>query len=459
MPTPTDVKMFFPRLLLVTGLIALPAGILMAQEDTNRCEGTVIDDAGAPVPGVEITFKNIAKSVMAQSVKTNKKGRYSHNFLPAAMGEGLEIRAQIDGMKMVQITILTLKPDGTKVSNEAYMVGQAQTGLHAVMVPAQARSDITSKAKCVVDFVMAPEDRFTEVFKRLQTELAAKEGKAAPDAGTQAPVAGGTPSAPGTPAAPAAAPSLSPLEKTRDLIAERKYAEAIGPGKEAIAANPTSAEAHGYLGKALVQVDNLAEAEPVLKKGLELDPAQTGINFDMAMLYVKKGRLMQAIPYMEKERDLNPEAASILSNLAKLYADTSQFDKAIPVYEGLITQNPENIEYYGMLADAYKQTGNSEKEMDTYKRMGAQDPSGKAFYNLGNMMFNKNEMAKAADAYKRAIEQSPGNASAHYQLGLVYVNLAKFKEAVVELDTFVKLSPKDPKANEAKSLAADLRKM
>ena len=451
-------KALFPGLVLAAGLILTPAGYVVAQEDNNRCEGTVTDDTGAPVAGVEITFKNIAKSVMAQSVKTSKKGRYSHNFLPVAMAEGLEIRATVDGLKMVRITALTTKSDGTTVMNETYMVGQAQTGLHPVMVPPQSRSDITTKAKCVVDFVMAPEDRFTEVFRKLQAELAAKEGKPAPDAG--APVASGDakqpPAAPGAPAVPA---GPSPLEQTKKLIAERKYAEAIAPAKEAVTANPESAEAHRYLGTALLQVDNLAEAEPALKKGLELDPNMTGLNFDMAMLYVKKGRLMQAIPHLEKERDLNPEAPSVLSNLGKLYGDTQQFDKAVTLYESLITLSPDNVENYGMLADAYKQMGNSEKEMETYKRMGAQDPTGKAFYNLGNMMFNKNEMEKAADAYQRAIAQAPDNAAAHYQLGLVYVNLAKFKEAVVELDTFVKLTPKDPKAPEAKSLAADLRKM
>ena len=454
-----DVKALFPGLVLA-GLILIPAGALIAQEDNNRCEGIVTDDAGAPLAGVEITFKNIAKSVMAQSVKTNKKGRYSHNFLPVAMSEGLEIRAAFEGLKMVQIAAFTSKADGTKITTDTYMVGQSQAGLHAVMVPPQSRSDITSKAKCVVDFVLAPEDRFTEIYKRLQAELAAKEGKTSSDAGAESAAApDSTKGAPAAPVAPAAAAGPGPLQKTRALIDERKYAEAIAPGKEAVAASPESAEAHLYLGRALLQVENLAEAEPILKKGLELDPSMSGLNFDMAMLFIKKGRLMQAIPYLEKERELNPEAPSVLSNLGKLYVDTSQFDKAVALYESLITLSPDNVENYGMLADAYKQVGNAGKEMETYKRMGAQDSSGMAFYNLGNMMFNKNEMVKAADAYQRAIAQSPGNAAAHYQLGLVYVNLAKFKEAVVELDTFVKLSPKDPKATEAKSLAADLRKM
>jgi Flp pilus assembly protein TadD len=68
-------------------------------------------------------------------------------------------------------------------------------------------------------------------------------------------------------------------------------------------------------------------------------------------------------------------------------------------------------------------------------------------------------MAKAETSYRKAIQQAPDNAKAHYQLGMVLVNLAKFKEAAAELETFAKLAPKDGKATEARSLAAELRKM
>src|SRR5262245_15239934 len=117
-----DAKAYFPRLILAAGLILIPAGLAMAQEDNSRCEGLVTDDTGAPLAGVQITFKNIAKSVYAQPVKTSKKGRYSHNFLPVAMAEGLEIKAELAGVKMVKISVFTSKADGTTVMNDTYMV-------------------------------------------------------------------------------------------------------------------------------------------------------------------------------------------------------------------------------------------------------------------------------------------------------------------------------------------------
>jgi tetratricopeptide (TPR) repeat protein len=428
-----------------------------AQEDNQRCEGTVTDHEGKPLAGVTISFLDLDFNRHGQPVKTNKRGKWAHNVLRATTAGGWEISASLEGYKIVRIKAHTTREDGTPVTNhDDYMVGAEQKGLHKVLVPPQARSSATSKGSCVVDFVMAPEASYNEAYQKVRAEKEGQEGKPADTAAV--PPVGGVPGTP--PAQPAPPqPAHDALNACKSAYAGRDYAAAVEPCRKAVTEKPDSAEAHRYLGSALVQTDNIAEAEPELKKALEIDPAVTGGNFDMAMLFVKKGRLMQSIPYFEKELEANPQSEAILSNLAKVYSETEQTDKAISTGEQLVALAPDNLEYYGMLADAYKSSGNAEKEMETYSRMGAQDPTGKAFYNLGNLMFNKSEMEKAADAYRRALEQAPDNADAHFQLGMSLVNLGKFKEAAAELETFVKLRPNDKRAAEARSMVAELKKM
>jgi tetratricopeptide (TPR) repeat protein len=430
------------------GLVATAP--VWAAGENERCEGTVVDDQGNPLAGVTITFKELQRNRESQPVKTSKKGKWAHNVLEVP--QHWEIRAVFEGHKIVRISALTTLGNGEKVTNDNYMVGSDQ-GLHKVNIVPQSRSDAASRGRCVIDFIMAPDERYNEAYNRIKQEKLAQEGKA-PAAGEGAAAA-----APAAPAPPPAARPTDPMDACRGAYATRDYASAVEPCRKAVADKPDSAEAQHFLGSALLQQDNVAEAEPIIKKALELDATLTGVNFDMAMLYVKKGRLMQAIPHMEKELEANPQSETILTNMAKLYADTQQIDKAVPAYEQLISLAPDKLENYGLLADAYKQSGATDKEMEVYKRMGEQDPSGRAFYNLGNIMFNKNEMDKAAEAYRKAIEQAPEHADAHFQLGMSLVNLGKFKEAVSELDTFVKLKPKDSRATEAKSMAAELRKM
>lgn len=441
---------------VVCALAVAPSGRSLAQEDNQRCEGTVTDDQGNPLAGVTISFLHVQKNVYAQLVKTSKKGKYAHNTLTAT---AYVPKAELLGYKIVQISVLTTKGDGTKVTDDpAYLVGSDQKGIHNVQVAAQSRSDTTSKGRCVVDFVMAPDDRYMAAFQKLSGDKSAKGGGASPEPGS---AVASTPSAPGAPPPPAAnaPPPADPVDKCRQAYGTRDYASAIGPCRDAASTKGDSAEVHRYLGDALLQVGNLQESEPELKKALELDSTLSGVNYSMANLFIKKGRLMQAIPYMEKELEINPGSPSVLQNLGKLYVDTKQYDKAVGVYTQLIDQSPDNMENYALLADCYKEMGDTAKQQAVYQKMGAADPSGMAFYNLGNIMFNKDEKQKAADAYKKAIEQNPQHADAHYQLGMTYVGLGKFKEAVAELEVFMKLKPGDPKAAEAKSLAADLRKM
>ncbi len=459
--TPRDGARSAALVALGWALCLAAAAPVLAQEDNCRCEGSVVDDQGAPLAGATITFFMKQKNLHAQPVKTNKKGRYSHNFLAVGL---YEMRAKLEGHKMVRISALTARGDGTRVTDDTYFVGSKQE-VHEVSVVPQSRSDVTTKAKCVVDFIVVPADSHFAASKKLQAEKLAMEGKPLPE-GASPPEGGSTPEGGAAPAAgrPAAPPSPAPARRTpiddlRGLIEASDHAAAVPKARELVETDPANAEAHALLGEALMRTEDLPGAEQALKKALELDPARAGVNFNLGFVYVKKGRIAQAIPHFETELELNPDTTAIMENLGKAYSDTDQHAKAIATYEKLLAIDPEKVDYYGMLADAHRAAGNLAKELEVYQRMGEKDPSGDAFYTLGNLMFNKSEMVKAADAYKKALQQSPNNAQAHYQLGLAYVNLGRFKEAVTELETFVKLSPKDPKAAEARSLAAELRKL
>ncbi len=437
------------------GLGALPLAVLLAvlllpsaaiaQEDNQRCEGKVTDHEGNPLKGVKITFLDKATAREAQPVTTSRRGIYAHNTLRASTSPGWEIRAVHEGWLIVQITALTQSADGNRVTDETYMVGENQEGLHAVRVPPQARSMATSRGQCVVDFVMAPKDRFNEIFHSLRGS-----DEAAPEVAQE-----GAPDAPAGEDAPPAAPPArgkSALDLAREAVFNREYEAAVEPARKAVEEDPASAEAHYRLGQSLLKTDKIGEAEPALKKAHELDPSQMGLNFELGMLFIRKERPMQAIPYFEAENASTPGDPSILQNLGKLYSDTGQHDKAIAVFEQLVGLEPDRVEFYGSLAAAYGKAGNPEKERETYERMGAADPSGMAFYNLGTLMFNNSEMESAAAAYEKAIEQAPDHALAHLQLGLTYVNLARFKDAARELETFLKLDPKSPRAAEAKDI-------
>ena len=436
-----------PLVLLLPWAAGLLAPTATAQEDAQRCEGTVTDPEGNPLAGAEITFLDKGTNRYAQPVKTSKKGKWAHSVLRANTEPGWEIRATLEGYRILKITALSQNSLGEKRTDENYMVGFNQEGLHTVSVPAQARGDAQSRGKCVVDFILAPEASFNEIYHKMKGAETA--GGAATAGGAVAPGVE-TPDILAVPGAPAPA-GRSSLETAQALIGKGDFASAVEPARKAVEAEPDSAEASFRLGQALLRSDKAAEAEAPLKKAFATDATTRGLASELGLLYIKLDRPMQAIPYFEKANEASPDDPAILQNLAKLYADTDQNDKAIAVLEQLVTLAPDRVEFYGSLAAVYKKSGNAAKERETYERMGAADSSGMAFYNLGNLMFNKSEMTAAAAAYEKAVAQAPDNAMAHYQLGLTYVNLARFKDATRELETFLKLDPKNRLAADAKS--------
>src|SRR5262245_11227938 len=110
--------------------ILAAGGRAHAQGDNQRCEGTVVNDQGNPLANVKINFLQSSTNRAAQSVSTSKKGKYAHNTLVADSSTGYEVRAVLAGYKILKISALTTKGDGTKVTNEqdGYLVGSDQKG-------------------------------------------------------------------------------------------------------------------------------------------------------------------------------------------------------------------------------------------------------------------------------------------------------------------------------------------
>jgi len=81
-----------------------------------------------------------------------------------------------------------------------------------------------------------------------------------------------------------------------------------------------------------------------------------------------------------------------------------------------------------------------------------------AFYNLGACAMNLHDFPGAMDAFSKAIALKSDFAVAYYQLGMVQVNQNNKEDAVKNLEKFLELAPDDPNAAVAKQLVEYLKK-
>ena len=430
--------------MLGAALLALLPSTVSAQ--VARIEGNATDEAGNPLEGVEVRLKRVDTNALMQPAKTNKKGNYLYMVEP---GFYILIASKPGYLTVRQVSDL-VNPDGVRTTLTFFFDDKQE---FSKQLHVYATGDLTSKAKSKIDWVLTTPDKHTATVNKLYSEY-----RGVPAEGES------QPGEPGKPAAPAATPSeaKSPYESAQDLMARKDFAGAIPLLKQAVEKtpdDPNNADAYYQLGKASFETESLAEAEAALKKAKALDPTKPGVSFYLARMYDKKGRKIQAVQALEEERNLSPDSEAVLDSLAGLYADTSQPDKAIEIYEARIEKNPDDFGAYTSLAGLYKEKGDTAKEEEIYKKMGDRDPTGKSLYNLGTIAFNRNEPDKARVYYERVLAKDPNHAMAHFQMAYTLINLGNFSQAIGHFETFLKLSPKDAKAAEAKKMVDELKKL
>jgi tetratricopeptide (TPR) repeat protein len=423
-------------------IVLFPSGA--AAQVTARIEGVVTDDAGNPVEGVEIYLKNAETNATLRPAKTRKTGKYLYIAEPG----DYYIWPKLEGYMMVRMVADLRNQDGVGKPNTNFFDEKqtVETKVHFYAV-----GDLNSRSRNKVDFVIATADKHRATLDRLYAEYRGVK------AGSGEAGAGG----PGAAPAPVAEEKKDPFDAAVDLIAQKDFAGALPLLQEAVVKDPEDVERHYYLGRALLETDRLTDAETALRKAKELDATKPGVSYYLAQLYNKKGRKVQAVQALEEERSLSPDSEAVLGSLAALYSDPEirQVDKAIEVYESLIASKPDALDAYISLAALHKDAGDKAKEEDVYKRMGDRDPTGDSLYNLGTLAFNRNEHDKASVYYRKVLERNPGHAKAHLQLGYSLVNLGDFGGAIQHFESFLKLSPKDPRAPEAKATMEELRKL
>ncbi|MBI3447831.1 MAG: tetratricopeptide repeat protein [Acidobacteria bacterium] len=443
MKNPTRSTAAASLVLAVSSFFAVPAFCQVVA----RIEGIAADEAGNPLEAVEISLRRVDTNALLKPAKTSKKGSYLYIVEP---GEYILIAKKEGYLVVRQLSEIT-NGDGVK-NSITYFFNEKQEFEKKVHV--FATGDLTSKSRNKIDWVLTTPDKHMATVNKLYAEY---KGVPATDPGK--------PAEPGQALPPPTAGTgdkKTSFELAMDKLDQKDYAGAIPLLKESVEKapdDPNNAEGYYRLGRSQFETDALADAETSLKKAKALDPTKTGVSFYLARVYDKKGRKIQAVQALEDEKTLSPDSEAVVDALAGLYSDTGQPDKAIELYQGMIAHNPDDLDAYTSLAALYKETGNKAKEEEMYTKLGDRDPTGKSLYNLGNLAFNRDEPQKADVYYKKVLEKDPNHAMAHFQLAYTLVKLGDFPGAVGHFETFLKLSPKDAKAAEAKQMVQELKKL
>ena len=101
------------------------------------------------------------------------------------------------------------------------------------------------------------------------------------------------------------------------------------------------------------KLNDPAQAEPILKQMVELDPTDTPSYFVLAKIYEDTGNYEQAEATFLKAKEVKPNDPDVHVQLASYYNRQGDFEKTMEAFQGRATLEPNNPEAYYTMATYY----------------------------------------------------------------------------------------------------------
>ena len=232
----------------------------------------------------------------------------------------------------------------------------------------------------------------------------------------------------------------------------------------------------------LIQKQDFAGAEPLLRRVVESDPANYVAWFDLGFAENGLGKTADSIAAYRKSveakpdvfesnlnlglqlaKGANPEAEQFLRAATRLkptshvpeglerawislahVLETTKPEEAVAAYHQAAALRPKDAEPHlgaGLILEKQNQFADAEHE---YKQAEELDPASvDAATGLANIYMRGRNFPEAEKELRKVVQAYPNEASGHIQLGRVLAAAGKNDDAIVEMEAGAKLAPND----------------
>ena len=211
------------------------------------------------------------------------------------------------------------------------------------------------------------------------------------------------------------------LDKSIELISEKKFSEAKDILEKLTIVEPENFEAFKNLGLCYV---NLEEFEPALKaflRSIDIKNDDATSYFYIATIYDKLEDFQNAEKYYKKVLAIRPEHADSYKNLALLSFRNNDFDSAIGILNKAIEVCEPDFELYYMLSSCFMTKNDIDSAIECLNRARELEPTSPQIINsIGSCYLKLKDKAKALEYFEQAFEIDPYDPIANFNIGLIY---------------------------------------
>jgi len=234
------------------------------------------------------------------------------------------------------------------------------------------------------------------------------------------------------------------------LFEAQEWALAVRQFERALSHNPDYPDAHAYLGHALDRMGRPDEAQPHLKKGVELAPDSVVAHTLLGLHYDRLGDSAAARAEYEAAYDLAPDNPAICVEIGQTWAAERRYTAAEIWLREAVSLQPNDPALWEALARFYLDhniTASGQAVEATEEIVKLLPASARAHDLRGWAAFQTGDYDTAQDSLQKALSLDPTLASAHYHLGRLWSALGKQQKAqeaytrALDLDTAGELAP------------------
>lgn len=237
---------------------------------------------------------------------------------------------------------------------------------------------------------------------------------------------------------------VAAASKTKDPVLEKEYLnKAVEVLNRAIEIYPNYLNAWLLLGNAKYKMNkDVAEAEKLYLKTLQLKPSYFEGNFNLGAIYLENDMPKKAIPYLKSAIASKPDKAPAYYNLGEAYYASGDGENAIKTYKQIMQMEPNNALPVYKIGAAYgKKLNDLDNAIVWFNKAIEMDPKQAMYYeDLGVAYGFKGDITNAIATFKRGLEVDPRYAAFYRNLAASYFQLGDEAEAQKYQAQFEQLS-------------------
>jgi tetratricopeptide (TPR) repeat protein len=240
------------------------------------------------------------------------------------------------------------------------------------------------------------------------------------------------------------------MRRISGLLQSGQYGAAHSQLESLVTANPDYVEGLRLFAGTKQALGDLAQAESLLRRALEIDPTWAPTLTTLAELLLMAGRSAEGVPLLQRAVQGSPRYPRAAFLLVRHCLDTGQPALALEIAAPWCNSGKLDDELSALHVAAYAALGRQNEAVANYRRLVTLAPDDHtATHTLAVALIAANLPEEAERVVRQTLSRTPPTAALHYTHARSFITLERFDQAEPALRECVRLDPRRAEAHDS----------